>query len=85
MPPYVPRKRLRASEPEDVAAAEKGANEANSKAGARRRTLYDDLDSSHTPGGSDSLLQGLEGADDSDSPLSSLSDSDFEDVPIAKR
>ncbi|KAL7942674.1 hypothetical protein V8C42DRAFT_149853 [Trichoderma barbatum] len=85
MPPYVPRKRLRASEPEDAATANKGASGANSRAGARRRTLYDDLDSSHTPGGSDSLLQGLEGASDSDSPLSSLSDSDFEDVPLAKR
>ncbi|EHK17918.1 uncharacterized protein TRIVIDRAFT_194426 [Trichoderma virens Gv29-8] len=85
MPPYVPRKRLRASEPEDAASADTSASKANSKAGARRRTLYDDLDSSHTPGGSDSLLQGLEGSGDSDSPLSSLSDSDFEDVPLAKR
>ncbi|KAL7932913.1 hypothetical protein V8C35DRAFT_305801 [Trichoderma chlorosporum] len=85
MPPYVPRKRLRAPEPEAAATAGKGTGEANSKAGARKRTLYDDLDSSHTPGGSDSLLQGLEGANDSDSPLSSLSDSDFEDVPLAKR
>ncbi|UKZ79995.1 hypothetical protein TrVFT333_007759 [Trichoderma virens FT-333] len=85
MPPYVPRKRLRVSEPEDAVSADTSAGKANSKAGARRRTLYDDLDSSHTPGGSDSLLQGLEGSGDSDSPLSSLSDSDFEDVPLAKR
>ncbi|KAH6608377.1 xeroderma pigmentosum group c-complementing [Trichoderma cornu-damae] len=62
-----------------------GAGEANSKAGSgRRRTLYDDLDSAHTPGGSDSLLQGL-GGDESDSPLSSLLDSDFECVPLVKR
>ncbi|KAL7786342.1 hypothetical protein V8C37DRAFT_392391 [Trichoderma ceciliae] len=85
MPPYVPRKRLRVSTPEDAVAADKGSNEVNSKAvGERKRTLYDDLDSAHTPGGSDSLLQGL-GGDDSDSPLSSFSDSDFEDVPLAKR
>ncbi|KAL6818201.1 hypothetical protein GGI42DRAFT_1739 [Trichoderma sp. SZMC 28013] len=85
MPPYVPRKRLRASGPEDTGTADKSASEASPRTGARKRTLYDDLDSSHTPGGSDSLLQGLDGASDSDSPLSSLSDSDFEDVPLAKR
>ncbi|RFU82146.1 xeroderma pigmentosum group c-complementing [Trichoderma arundinaceum] len=85
MPPYVPRKRLRASTPDNAVPADKDASRVNSKAGsARKRTLYDDLDSSHTPGGSDSLLQGF-GDDDSDSPLSSLSDSDFEDVPLAKR
>ncbi|KAL6886217.1 Rad4 domain-containing protein [Trichoderma longibrachiatum] len=86
MPPYVPRKRLRASSPEEAGTPDKSASEANSKAGAaRKRTLYDDLDSSHTPGGSDSLLHDLGGSGDSDSPLSSLSDSDFEDVPLAKR
>ncbi|KAM0265107.1 hypothetical protein ACHAQJ_000259 [Trichoderma viride] len=85
MPPYVPPKRLRVSTPENAVTAEKSTSEVKSKAGSeRKRTLYDDLDSSHTPGGSDSLLQGF-GGDDSDSPLSSLSDSDFEDVPIAKR
>lgn len=85
MPPYVPRKRLRVSTPETAATEDESASGVKSKASnSRRRTLYDDLDSSHTPGGSDSLLQGL-GGDDSDSPLSSLSDSDFEDVPIAKK
>jgi xeroderma pigmentosum group C-complementing protein len=85
MPPYVPRKRLRVSTPENEVIADKRASEVKSKTGSgRKRTLYDDLDSSHTPGGADSLLQGF-GGDDSDSPLSSLSDSDFEDVPIAKQ
>lgn len=73
------------STPETAATEDESASGVKSKASnSRRRTLYDDLDSSHTPGGSDSLLQGL-GGDDSDSPLSSLSDSDFEDVPIAKK
>lgn len=85
MPPYVPRKRLRLSTPETAATEDENASGVKSKASSsRKRTLYDDLDSSHTPGGSDSLLQGF-GGDDSDSPLSSLSDSDFEDVPIAKQ
>ncbi|KAL6872809.1 Rad4 domain-containing protein [Trichoderma novae-zelandiae] len=86
MPPYVPRKRLRASPAADAVTPDKSASEANSRTdSARKRTLYDDLDSSHTPGGSDALLHGLGGDGDSDSPLSSLSDSDFEDVPLAKR
>lgn len=85
MPPYVPRKRLRVSTPDNAVVADKGAGEVNPKtSSARKRTLYDDLDSSHTPGGSDSLLHGFAG-DDSDSPLSSLSESDFEDVPLAKQ
>lgn len=85
MPPYVPRKRLRVSTPENAATEDKTASGVKSKASSgRKRTLYDDLDSSHTPGGSDSLPHGL-GGDGSDSPLSSLSESDFEDVPIAKQ
>ncbi|EGR51075.1 DNA repair rad4-like protein [Trichoderma reesei QM6a] len=58
MPPYVPRKRLRASSPGEAVEPDKSAN---------------------------SLLHDLGGSGDSDSPLSSLSDSDFEDVPLAKR
>ncbi|KAL7924553.1 hypothetical protein ACQKWADRAFT_286962 [Trichoderma austrokoningii] len=85
MPPYVPRKRLRVSTPENAATENKTASAVKSTASSsRKRTLYDDLDSSHTPNGSDSLIHGL-GDDDSDSPLSSLSESDFEDVPIAKQ
>ena len=89
MPPYVPRKRMRdASPPVDSTAKGKApAKTAAIRTPARKATLYDDLDASATPLSSkpsESLLHGL-GSEDSDSGLTSLSDSDFEDVPLAKR
>jgi xeroderma pigmentosum group C-complementing protein len=76
MPPHVPRKRLRGSPAGEF-----------SKPGKRKATLYDDLDATTTPPSSKSagtFFQDIDG-EDSSSSLSSLSDEDFEDVPLAKR
>ena len=87
MPPYVPRKRLReASSPEPgVSAAPRTRGKAVT-APPRKPTLFDNLDGASTPGSSKrnrELAEQLDGSD-SDS-LTSLSDADFEDVPLAKR
>lgn len=82
MPPHVPRKRLRGSpdkeEPKSTIAT-------SSK---RKPTLYDDLDALAAPSSgktSGSFFESLNDGSDSESSLSSLSDEDFEDVPLAKR
>ncbi|KAI9903854.1 hypothetical protein N3K66_000383 [Trichothecium roseum] len=80
MPPVVPRKRLREASDSDSPSLQKDTK----KAIQRKPTLYDDLDaatSSNPSNNSKPLLRG-HGADDSESSLSSLSDSDFEDVPV---
>lgn len=83
MPPNVPRKRLRQSQ-----SPQRSAKPAVDKPAApRKATLYDDLDTASIPKSSkqaNPLFQVIHG-DDSDSSLTSLSDSDFEDVPLAKK
>ena len=88
MPPIVPRKRLRESPiPEEK--SKKGIVVSGPASGSNRRkaTLYDDLDATATPLSSKqsgSIAPGFD-EDDSESSLTSLSDDDFEDVPVAKR
>ena len=79
MPPLVPRKRLRATPPPQ----DKTTKPNGSISVERRKPTFDDLDTPNTDYAS-ALLQGSDG-DDSASSLSSLSDGDFEDVPLAKR
>ena len=83
MPPHVPRKIIR-----DAA---EGSSKGKGKAPAglpRRATLFDDLDQVAAPPSvkrQNSDLRHLQSLEDSDSDLSSLSDAEFEDVPLAKR
>lgn len=94
MPPFVPRKRTRASPPPDSPATPK-TKEATTKGKAvappRKPTLFDDLDATSTPRSSEkpgSASRTIDDSDDDDdSSLTSLSDVDFEDVPLpqAKR
>ncbi|KAJ9143899.1 Rad4-domain-containing protein [Coniochaeta hoffmannii] len=95
MPPVVPRKRLRAGSPSDRPVTPKPkAPPAKGKAvaPARKPTLFDDLDATSTPRSSEkpgSASRTINDSDDNDddSSLTSLSDGDFEDVPLpqAKR
>lgn len=83
MPPHVPRKRLRNdTDPADGNKANKGKAPA-----ARKATLYDDLDATSRPNTSKQSNPIFHVIDDSESEssLSSLSDNDFEDVPLAKK
>ncbi|KAK3339150.1 Rad4 transglutaminase-like domain-containing protein [Neurospora tetraspora] len=98
MPPYVPRKRVRdespspATEPKD-AKRSKGKDKLNTAkltAPPRKPTLFDALDATASPGSSSktslAALALNESSDDDDSSsLSSLSDGDFEDVPVLKK
>ncbi|KOS22881.1 DNA repair protein rhp42 [Escovopsis weberi] len=77
MPPLVPRKRLRSS-----------SQEASSRqANRRKETLFDDLDATASPHRGDRSNTSLKAftEEESESSLTSLSDEDFENVPIAKR
>ncbi|KHN96689.1 Rad4 family protein [Metarhizium album ARSEF 1941] len=85
MPPHIPRKRLRGSPGREESKSGAGAKKA-AKPSKPKSTLYDDLDATTTSGSakiSESLFNSLD--DDSDSSLSSFSDEDFQDVPLAKR
>ncbi|OAA48425.1 Rad4 family protein [Metarhizium rileyi] len=87
MPPHVPRKRLRGSPGREESKSGTGA-EKPVKPSKRKATLYDDLDANATATSlsaktSVEFFQSLQ--DDSESSLSSLSDEDFEDLPLAKR
>ncbi|KAF4126493.1 xeroderma pigmentosum group C-complementing protein [Geosmithia morbida] len=93
MPPLVSRKRLRGSATDDEAAGASSSREQQttstqqpktSGSTQRKSTLYDDLDAAITPQ-QPSLLRGLEADDDGSSSLSSMSDTEFEDVPAVKR
>lgn len=89
MPPHVPRKRLRGSPDSHGVKDARGANHRSTAVNTHKRkaTLYDDLDATATPLSSKtagSLFQSANG-DSSESSLTSLSDEDFEDVPLAKR
>ncbi|KAK4211546.1 xeroderma pigmentosum group c-complementing [Rhypophila decipiens] len=92
MPPYVPRKRLRSASPSSSSTKKKkkpSQSKASSSKGAiappRKPTLFDDLDSVASPRRSGSRIHEIQDSDDDDSPLSSLSDIDFEDVPPANK
>ncbi|KAK0620227.1 hypothetical protein B0T14DRAFT_537750 [Immersiella caudata] len=87
MPPYVPRKRMRDHSPPAEPSKEKGKAKAVT-APLRKPTLFDDLDAISTPRSSTrngSAAQLIEDSQDDESSLTSLSDADFEDVPLAKR
>ncbi|KAL2193447.1 hypothetical protein P885DRAFT_45403 [Corynascus similis CBS 632.67] len=90
MPPFVPRKRVRDETPVTREESELKRNHATKSIAAppRKSTLFDDLDASSTPrsstrGGSSALR--IDDSEDDESSLSSLSDADFEDIPVAKR
>ncbi|KAM7192961.1 Rad4 transglutaminase-like domain containing protein [Naviculisporaceae sp. PSN 640] len=87
MPPYVPRKRLRSSSPvasSNRKAPQRKAEAESSKAVTappRKPTLFDDLDATSSPRHNGRKIREIQDSEDDDSPLSSLSDVDFEDVP----
>ncbi|KAM7200585.1 xeroderma pigmentosum group c-complementing [Rhypophila sp. PSN 637] len=95
MPPYVPRKRLRSASPSSSTSTKKKPAQSKGKAKAgpskgaiappRKPTLFDDLDSVASPRRNGSKIHEIQDSDDDDSPLSSLSDIDFEDVPPANK
>jgi xeroderma pigmentosum group C-complementing protein len=89
MPPYVPRKRILDTSPSDnpvTPRAKKSLTKSKAVAPPRKPTLFDDLDASSTPQSTTKLSsRPLDDTDDDDSSLTSLSDGDFEDVPLAKR
>ncbi|KAK4448024.1 Rad4 transglutaminase-like domain-containing protein [Podospora aff. communis PSN243] len=87
MPPYVPCKRIRDQSPVAEQSKPKGKAKAVA-APLRKPTLFDDLDAISTPRSSTrngSTAQLIEDSQDDASSLTSLSDADFEDVPLAKR
>lgn len=91
MPPHVPRKRLTPSNhDEQIAKRPKGANvEAApvTSAPTRKPTLWDDLDSASKPGSAEktrAAIQQMHEDEDDSTSLSSLSDTQFEDVPPTK-
>jgi xeroderma pigmentosum group C-complementing protein len=87
MPPYVPRKRTRDCTPTVADSPKDKAQSKGFTAPPRKATLFDDLDASSTPRSTrNGLATGeLNDSEDDDSSLTSLSDVDFEDVPVAKR
>ncbi len=87
MPPNVPRKRLReASTSREAKTPTKDKGKAKASQ-PRKLTLFDDLDVTNSPSlrSGNSSLRHLEEIDGDDSPLSSLSDADFEDVHVQKK
>ncbi|KAH8912925.1 Rad4-domain-containing protein [Coniochaeta sp. PMI_546] len=91
MPPYVPRKRIRASSPSDSPVTPKSkpaTTKGKAVAPPRKPTLFDDLDATSTPRSGEKLgsaSRTIDDSEDDDSSLTSLLDRDFEDVPIPKR
>ncbi|KAK0672530.1 putative DNA repair protein [Cercophora samala] len=87
MPPYIPLKRLRSPSPLPTPEPKKRQPSTSKKpipiAPPRKPTLFDDLDASSTTRSSTktSLLE-IEDSEDDSSSLTSLSDADFEDVPL---
>ncbi|AEO60848.1 hypothetical protein MYCTH_2310516 [Thermothelomyces thermophilus ATCC 42464] len=90
MPPYVPRKRIRDDTPptQNESKPNQGRETKTAIAPPRKSTLFDDLDASSTPRSStrngSSVLK-IDDSEDDESPLSSLSDAEFEDIPAPKR
>lgn len=95
MPPHVPRKRLRDDTPEKSDGFPKKRGKATTTATTtatapvtappRKATLFDDLDATISPQAKSRALKQLAELSDDDSSLTSLSDVEFEDVPVAKR
>ncbi|KAI0103648.1 Rad4 transglutaminase-like domain-containing protein [Nemania sp. FL0031] len=90
MPPHVPRKRLAESDGRVVKHPRKANVESTpvAKASPRKSTLWDDLDSASQGGSAEktrAAIQQMHEDDDDSTSLSSLSDTQFEDVPAAKR
>ncbi|KUI68588.1 DNA repair protein rhp42 [Cytospora mali] len=87
MPPHVPRKRLRDDTPEksEELPKKRGKATATTAAPPRKATLFDDLDATISPQSKVTARQRLAELSDDDSSLTSLSDAEFEDVPVAKR
>ncbi|KAI0200017.1 Rad4 transglutaminase-like domain-containing protein [Astrocystis sublimbata] len=87
MPPHMPRKRLRSPDGDKPKANIKLTPVA--KPSTRKQTLWDDLDSASKKGSAEktraAIQQMHEDDDDDSTSLSSLSDTQFEDVPAPKR
>ncbi|KAH7355142.1 putative DNA repair protein rhp42 [Rhexocercosporidium sp. MPI-PUGE-AT-0058] len=93
MPPFLPRKRFRSDSPEAGPSKPPPKNSGKAKVSAsttpRKPTLFDDLDagtgSKRSAEHKKAILEKLAASGDDESSLSSLSDEEFEDVPVAKR
>lgn len=92
MPPFLPRKRLRSDSPEAGPSHPTPKKSGKAKAAVatpRKPTLFDDLDAGigtkRSAEHKKALLEKLAASDEEESSLSSLSDEEFEDVPLAKR
>ncbi|KAI0859500.1 Rad4 transglutaminase-like domain-containing protein [Xylaria cubensis] len=86
MPPHVPRKRLLS--PDGDRRKTKLETTPVQNAPARKSTLWDDLDSAHKKGSTEktrAAIQQMHEDEDDSTSLSSLSDTQFEDVPVPKR
>ncbi|KAG6165316.1 hypothetical protein E4U11_000530 [Claviceps purpurea] len=89
MPPHVPRKRLRSPADKEGLTAQSRQQNINPKRKREQKPGphgYLDATTTPVPGTTfNSVLQNLDCSDDSSDSLTSLSDADFEDVPLAKR
>ncbi|KAI0555289.1 Rad4 transglutaminase-like domain-containing protein [Xylaria curta] len=86
MPPHMPRKRLLS--PDGDRRKTNGATTPVQNAPARKSTLWDDLDSTSKKGSAEktrAAIQQMHEDEDDSTSLSSLSDTQFEDVPAPKR
>ncbi|KAI1757336.1 Rad4 transglutaminase-like domain-containing protein [Xylaria castorea] len=86
MPPHVPRKRLLS--PDGDRRKTKVETTPVPNAPIRKSTLWDDLDSASKKGSAKktrAAIQQMHGDEDDSTSLSSLSDTQFEDVPAPKR
>ncbi|KAI1310446.1 Rad4 transglutaminase-like domain-containing protein [Xylaria venustula] len=92
MPPHVPRKRLLPSDSDEHAAKQSRQATAETtpirNTAPRKSTLWDDLDSASKRGSAEktrAALEKMQEDEDDSTSLSSLSDTQFEDVPAPKR
>ncbi|KAI1131347.1 Rad4 transglutaminase-like domain-containing protein [Nemania abortiva] len=90
MPPHVPRKRLAENDGRIAKRSRKASAESAPvpNASPRKSTLWDDLDSASQKGSAEktrAAIQQMHDDEDDSTSLSSLSDTQFEDVPAAKR
>ncbi|KAJ2973534.1 hypothetical protein NUW58_g8913 [Xylaria curta] len=92
MPPHVPRKRLLPPDGDKHSSKQSAKTSKESTPSAnpsiRKSTLWDDLDSASKKGSAEktrAAIQQMQEDEDDSTSLSSLSDTQFEDVPAAKR
>ncbi|KAI1176809.1 Rad4 transglutaminase-like domain-containing protein [Nemania sp. FL0916] len=92
MPPHVPRKRLLPDESESRNTKQRRKTAIEDASGtstpSRKPMLWDDLDSGSKKGSAEktrAAIQQMHDDQDDSTSLSSLSDTQFEDVPVAKR